>query len=106
MTRFVAWYSEAHLHSAIGYVTPAQRHRGEDVAILAQRAQVFVAARNANPARWTAPPKSRSHVQHVWLNQPHTVLSRTITHDAEKGSVTLTKPATIFLINSTAKVSA
>jgi len=74
VTYFVAWYNESHLHSAIGYVTPAQRHRGEDVAILAQRAQVFVAARNASPSRWTAPPKSWRHTQHVWLNQPHTVI--------------------------------
>jgi transposase InsO family protein len=35
--RFVQWYNEEHRHSAIGYVTPGQRHRGEEVTILADR---------------------------------------------------------------------
>ena len=33
--RFVAWYNEEHRHSQIRFVTPAQRHRGEDITILA-----------------------------------------------------------------------
>ncbi|WP_440862608.1 hypothetical protein [Symbiopectobacterium purcellii] len=27
---FVGWYNEEHRHSGIRYVTPGQRHRGED----------------------------------------------------------------------------
>jgi hypothetical protein len=34
---FVGWYNEEHRHSDIRYVTPGQRHRGEDHALLAQR---------------------------------------------------------------------
>lgn len=30
---FVRWYNEEHRHSAIRFVTPAQRHAGEDVAM-------------------------------------------------------------------------
>ena len=34
---FVAWYNHEHQHSGIGYVPPAARHTGEDIAILAAR---------------------------------------------------------------------
>ena len=32
---FVQWYNHEHRHSGIRYVTPAQRHAGEDHPILA-----------------------------------------------------------------------
>ena len=50
---FVAWYNEDHRHSAIRYVTPAQRHVGEDVAVLEQRAGVYKRARARRPNRWS-----------------------------------------------------
>jgi putative transposase len=34
---FVAWYNGVHLHSAINYVTPNDRHERRDVAVLAAR---------------------------------------------------------------------
>lgn len=34
---FVRWYNYEHLHRAIKFVTPAQRHAGNDTAILAKR---------------------------------------------------------------------
>lgn len=37
---FVRWYNHAHRHSAIQFVTPAERHSGRDRAILAQRKAV------------------------------------------------------------------
>jgi putative transposase len=37
---FVDWYNNEHLHSAIGHVTPADRHRRRDGAILAARKAV------------------------------------------------------------------
>ena len=33
----VRWYNDEDRHSGIRYVTPGQRHRGEDQAILAAR---------------------------------------------------------------------
>ena len=42
---FIDWYNEEHLHSEIRFVTPGQRHRGEDVEILAKRAQVYQKAK-------------------------------------------------------------
>lgn len=50
--RFVLWYNEAYWHSALAYVTPAQRHRVEDAAILARRREVYAAAQQRNPLRW------------------------------------------------------
>jgi len=35
--RFVSWYNREHRHSSIRYVTPDERHRGEDGASLERR---------------------------------------------------------------------
>jgi transposase InsO family protein len=48
---FVAWYNVDHRHSGIRYVSPAQRHAGEDKAILAARHALYLKARDAHPAR-------------------------------------------------------
>lgn len=50
---FVHWYNEPHRHSALKFVTPGQRHRGEDRVILQQREQLYAAARAQNPERWS-----------------------------------------------------
>jgi putative transposase len=54
VTRFVDWYNNVHLHSSIGFVTPAARHAGRDVEILAKRRQVYAAARKRHPERWSS----------------------------------------------------
>jgi transposase InsO family protein len=51
--RFVAWYNQDHLHSAIGFVTPDERHRGRDIVTLLARRAVYGAARERCPARWS-----------------------------------------------------
>ncbi len=48
---FVHWYNHEHRHSGIRYVTPAQRHAGEDRPILAARHALYQQAREANPRR-------------------------------------------------------
>jgi transposase InsO family protein len=50
---FVVWYNHKHRHSALKFVTPAQRHAGLDTAILERRKQVYKAARAKNPERWS-----------------------------------------------------
>lgn len=65
---FVDWYNTEHLHSAIGFVTPEQRHTGKDVAILARRKQVYLAARSENPERWSGDIRNWDHVKEVQLN--------------------------------------
>ncbi len=66
----VRWYNHEHRHSAIRYVTPAERHEGRDQAILAARAAVYEAARARHPQRWTGPVRDWTPVGEVWLNRP------------------------------------
>lgn len=49
---FVHWYNTAHLHSALGYVTPHQRRSGESDQIYAIRNKTIADARERNPLRW------------------------------------------------------
>lgn len=65
---FVDWYNTEHRHSAIRFVTPQQRHDGEDVEILARRAALYEAAKARNPNRWTKETRDWSHPQEVALN--------------------------------------
>ncbi len=65
---FVHWYNVEHRHSGIRYVSPAQRHAGEDLAILAARHAVYTSARDLNPARWTGQTRNWTPVGVVTLN--------------------------------------
>lgn len=65
---FVTWYNDVHRHSALRFVTPAQRHAGQDLALLAQRDAVYAAAKARQPARWSGPTRDWSPVETVWLN--------------------------------------
>lgn len=51
--RFVQWYNTEHRHSAIRFVTPQQRHEGEETAILAERHRLNQEAKARHPARWS-----------------------------------------------------
>ena len=50
------------------YVSPAQRHAGEDVAILKARHEVYLQARQRHPARWSGDTRDWSHIAAVTLN--------------------------------------
>jgi transposase InsO family protein len=65
---FVAWYNTEHRHSALRFVTPDARHRGEEVEILRARGRVYEAARAATPTRWSGPTRCWEPVGPVWLN--------------------------------------
>jgi transposase InsO family protein len=67
-TAFVHWYNVDHRHSGIRYVSPAQRHAGEDLAILAARHDLYRCARKLNPARWSGNTRNWSAVGAVTLN--------------------------------------
>ena len=65
---FVHWYNVEHRHSGIQYVSPAQRHVGEDHAILAARHALYTQARELNPARWSGKTRNWSPIGAVTLN--------------------------------------
>ena len=65
---FVAWYNETHRHSALQFVTPGQRHRGEDHALLDQRRQLYAAAKARHPERWSGAIRQWEPVATVCLN--------------------------------------
>jgi transposase InsO family protein len=67
---FVWWYNEEHRHSAIRYVTPSQRHRGDDSTILANRHRVYQSAKQKRPDRWGGKSRNWEPVRQVWLNCP------------------------------------
>ena len=68
VTDLAHWYNHEHRHSAIGFVTPAQRHAGLDRVLLEQRARVYALARQQHPQRWSAMPRQWAHVDAVYLN--------------------------------------
>jgi putative transposase len=65
--KFVHWYNNEHQHSSIKYVTPEQRHRGEDANILLKRQQTYEEAKKKNPLRWTGKTRDWSYVNKVEL---------------------------------------
>ncbi|CAI2535281.1 Uncharacterised protein [Serratia liquefaciens] len=72
---FVSWYNEEHRHSGISYVTPGQRHRGEDRTLLAQRKSVYEAAKMLNPHRWSGATRNWNWQDEVWLNPERETLA-------------------------------
>jgi transposase InsO family protein len=65
---FVGWYNNEHRHSAIRFVTPQQRHLGEDVAILERRKIVYQRAKMEKPARWSGDTRNWNWIPKVSLN--------------------------------------
>ncbi len=65
--RFVRWYNHEHQHSGIQFVTPAERHRGEDGTVLAARRSVYERARGRHPERWSGPVRDWTPVEEVAL---------------------------------------
>lgn len=66
--RFVRWYNEEHRHSAIGFVTPTQRHAGTDIALLRKRIDVYAAAKKRHPPRWSGATRNWQRLTVVHLN--------------------------------------
>jgi len=72
---FVRWYNETHRHSGIRFVTPAERHRGQDREILAKRETVYAAAKHRHLERWSRHARNWNPVEEVWLNPDRKVAS-------------------------------
>jgi len=65
---FVHWYNDEHQHSGIKFVTPEQRHTGEDIQILTKRKAVYEKAKAQNPSRWTGKTRNWDRIKEVYLN--------------------------------------
>lgn len=65
---FVRWYNHEHRHSRIKFVTPDQRHRGEDKLILKKRQQLYEDKRASNPERWPGSTRNWTPIGAVKLN--------------------------------------
>ncbi len=65
---FVRWYNDEHLHSAIRYVRPSDRHAGRDAAILTARDTLYRRAKARTPRRWTHGTRNWAPIGPVYLN--------------------------------------
>lgn len=66
--KFTRWYNETHRHSGIRYVTPAERHRGDDHGLLKQRDELYRRAKEAHPERWSGRTRDWQPEGSVTLN--------------------------------------
>lgn len=73
---FVRWYNHEHHHSAIRFVTPAQRHSGEERDILKNRKEVYRQAKERNPSRWSGNTRNWNPIDTVILNPSNRESSR------------------------------
>ena len=75
----LAWYNDAHHHSGLSYLTPADVHYGRAPAILDLRHRTRLAAYAAHPERFVSgPPRPETLPTAVWINPP----SKTTRQDA------------------------
>lgn len=68
---FVAWYNEEHRHSGISFVTPAQRHARQHERLRDHRDEVYAAAKERHPERWTRQTRRWDRHPIVRLNPSH-----------------------------------
>lgn len=73
---FVQWYNGEHRHSAINFVTPAERHAGLDTALLEKRAIVYEAAKKRCPRRWSGATRNWQPVLVVHLNPDQHIVEK------------------------------
>ena len=73
---FVHWYNHEHRHSAIRFVTPAQRHAGLDTAVLHKRSNVYEAAKARHPERWSGATRNWQPILVVHLNPENHIVKK------------------------------
>ena len=66
--RFVDYYNHDHQHSGIGFVAPADRHDGTDIAVLTARRAVYARAKHLHPERWSGAARPWNRPLVVMLN--------------------------------------
>ena len=68
VNRFVDWYNHEHRHSALKFVTPAQRHAGLAEELLEKRSKLYEVSRAQHPERWSGNIRNWSLAPTVYLN--------------------------------------
>ena len=68
---FVRWYNTEHRHSALRFVTPQQRHTGQEQALLEQRRTLYAQAKEHHPRRWSGTTRDWTPIGTVTLNARH-----------------------------------
>lgn len=84
--RFVRWYNDEHRHSGIRYVTPEQRHAGQDRRVLMARHALYHEARERNPRRWSGSTRNWTPVIAVTLNPERNMLIQATTSQIQLSS--------------------
>jgi putative transposase len=85
---FVHWYNDEHRHSGIRYVTPGQRHAGQDRRVLMARHALYQEARERNPRRWSGSTRNWTPVTAVTLNPERDMLIQAATSQIQlSGSI-------------------
>jgi transposase InsO family protein len=82
---FVQWYNHEHRHSAIRFVTPAERHAGLDTALLQKRINVYEEAKKRHPERWSGVTRNWQPVRVVHLNPDQHITEKTDQKEANSG---------------------
>jgi putative transposase len=78
------WYNDAHHHSGLSYLTPADVHHGRAVTILTVRHHTRLAAYDAHPERFVhGPPRLETLPHAVWINPP----AKTTVQDAPGAAI-------------------
>ncbi len=67
---FARWYNHEHRHSALKFVTPNERHTGQDKAVMVSRKEVYEIAKAKHPKRWSRDTRNWDLPEEVWLNPP------------------------------------
>jgi len=84
VAHFVNWYNYEHRHSAIQFVTPGQRHTGQDKSLLRARSKTYCLARHRNPSRWSGGIRNWTPVNVVFLNPDKRKSERLRQYDAKE----------------------
>lgn len=90
VSTFIHWYNHEHRHSAIRFVTPAERHAGLDGALLGKRIDLYEAAKKRHPERWSGATRNWQPVRVVHLNPDQHVVKKS---DRKEGYLVLKNAA-------------
>ena len=75
VSSFTGWYNKDHRHSAIKFVTPSQRHSGEDREILNRRERIYQEAQKKDPERRSRNTRDWTPIGKVTLNPQKEVVT-------------------------------